>query len=411
MNLTSEKKAPDGALIQVYSICLDWFQANLTGVIPTLDLEQTYELNQITLITEKYGSKHFDRRARVQINGIELGEIKYNPRSKEIIQENTIIFKANNQALYDKNFLEYFEVFFKELELNFSHINKMDLACDGSGFMKPLIQADQGLIEWVGKGDFQPFKKNKKIGLEYQGFWLGSKKGDKFGRCYLKKEELAKSGKLYIESFWQMNDLYAKTGTTNIERLEFSLGNKEIKKWIPRGTWEETKALIKNSEFIAKLFNSVSKTLFSFREKRKNIKQNVSRLKKLFKLDFSLFGEITLLDKIINIGTKRLRAFKTSCKTMYEVGLKTGIEFYEKQALEFAQNINHLHWFRKSRERWENEFKRDKKKGLTYIPIFTSSMISSLAGKFFKDTTQYKIQDETQIDKLLEFWNKKEFAF
>jgi hypothetical protein len=228
----------------------------------------------------------------------------------------------------------------------------------------------------------------------------------------LKKQELQRSGKTYIEHFWRTNDLYEKVGTQNVERLEFSLGAKEVAKWIDRGDWNSVKEKLTDFNFIARLFHSVSKTLFSFRELRKSTKTNVSRIRKLFQLDFSVFGAVEYLDKIINTGAKRLRALKTTCKTIFELSLKTGIEYYEKQAREIAVNINHINWFKDGVIRWRDEFKRLKKQNQPYIPMFTNSLIDERhSGRFYKDHTQMKITDETVIDKLLSFWSKKEYSF
>lgn len=406
MNLTNEP-------IQVQSIALDWFQANLKGKIEKGENDYL-EQGNFTLIFEPYGSKHFTHRARVINNGIEFGEIKFSPRS-EIMHPNTVMFKANNQVLYEKNFFDYCEEFFQTFSLSFSHLAQIDMAADGSGFLKPLILADNLKIEWTGKGDFQPFKKNRKAGLEYEGFWLGSKSSDKFGRAYYKRRELLKSGKTYIEHFWRENNLFEKVGTTDIERLEFSLKNKELAKWIPRESWKATKKLLQDHNFIARLFHSASKTLFTFRENRKNSKQNVSRLRKLFSLDFSLFGEVTLLDKIVNVGAKRLRALKTTAKTMYELSLKTGIKYYKKQCIEIAQNINHFKWYEKCRLLWEAEFRRDKKKNLPYIPLFDTGMNCYDTREqvdFYSKNKQYVLTEEpTMIEKLISFWRQPQYQF
>ena len=391
--------------IDVQTINLDWFSCNLRGSLPALEQNQQFERGNVCLIPFSHGTKHFNNMARVFFEGYEIGEIKYNPRNNVVIDSNTIIFKANNQCLYQNSFFNDIESVFQQLELAFSHLTQLDIACDGVGFMQPLILADNNQIEWTGKGMFQPFKKNKSIGMSYEGFWLGSKKGDKFGRCYMKKREIDKSGKIYIENYWKENDLFSKSGTTDIERLEFSLKNKTLARFIPRNGWKKTKELLTDKSFLSSLFYSASKGLYSFREKRKKATQNVSRLKKYFKLNF-VFTTVNLLEKIISVSTKRLRAFKTTVKTMYELALKTGVEYYEKQALEIATNINHLHWYQSRRDDWDREFVFHQKNKLSYIPMFTTQLIQHKAGKFFKDMTQYITQDQTQIDSILKFWRK-----
>lgn len=410
------KEVKTGDIIQIHSLCLDWFACNLNGKLEW-DREKNYlQQGSFTLIFDTYGNKHFRDKARVIHDGIEFGEINLNPRNDVIMNPETIMFKANNQVLYEKNFLDYFEDFFKTFSFTFCHLSQIDISADGVGFMEPLIMADQGQIEWSGKGDFQPFKKNRAIGLEYEGFWLGSKRGDKFGRAYFKRRELMRSGKTYIEHFWKQNELFEKAGTTDIERLEFKLKNKELKKWIHRGNWKHTKEKLGDSNFLAKLFMSVSKTLYTFREKRKQEKVNVTRdLRKIYSLDFSLFGVVEFLDKIINIGAKRMRALKTTCKTMFELGLKTEMKFYKKQAIEIAQNINHMNWFEKKRKKWESEFRMHEKKNIPYIPIFDGGLSAFESQEEMKKSSglkQYVIRETSEvIDKLINFWSSPQYQF
>jgi hypothetical protein len=412
-NLAIEQKVK--STIQVQSLCLDWFSANLKGTINgILEPDLKYlEIGNFVLVPQDYGGKFFMHRATVICDGIEFGEIKFTPRSEAIMKPDTIIFKANNQVLYEANFLDYFDKFLTDLNLSFSHLSKIDISADGTGFIKPLILADQGEIEWSGKGDFQPFKKNRAIGMEYEGFWLGSKGSDKFARAYYKRRELMRSGKTYIEHFWNQNNLFEKCETTDIERLEFSLKNKELAKWIPRDGWEATKKMLSDKNFIAKLFHSVSKTLYSFRMKRSDPEENVSRLKKLFQLDFSLWEGVTLLQKIVNIGSKRLRALKTTVKSLYEVGLKTGMKTYKKLSIEIAQNINHFRWYEKKRIVWEAEYKREKRQNIPYIPIFDSGLYvfeSEKEKKEFTGLKQYVLNEAPGIyESILKFWSKPQY--
>lgn len=399
--------------VQVFSLVLDWFSANLKGEVPELSLGEWLEVGEFSIQLQKYGTKHFDKLALILHDGKPLGEIRYSPRSSEIIDSNTVMFKAENSMLYQNNFYELFEKFFTTINLKFSHINKLDLASDGIGFMKPLILANEGKIDWTNKrGKFQPFKKNSRIGLEYEGFWLGSKrKGDKYGRCYLKKQEIEISGKTYIENFWRENELYEKTQNINIERLEFSLRNKEISKYLHREmSWKEVRAKLEDKEFLASLFNTVAKSLFGFREKKKTGLENVSRLKKYFELDFScyLMKGVKLLKAVVNIGTKRLRSLKTTCKVMYELGLKTSMKYYKNKSIEIAQNINHFHWFEKRVTKWNDEYFRTKRKNLEYIPIYNGE--SNIEFSETDSENEYKISEKISVIKeLISFWNKPQF--
>lgn len=363
--------------IPVQCINLDFLTIMFNGEI-LIDHEKEHEeVNGVIIQPLKYGdqlagNKHFKNVSFLYLDGECIGEIRYNPRNDQVLNPNSISFKADNSLLYTRDYWEQIEQVFTRLGLSFDHVSKMDIAADGTGFLNPVHCWFTGKVKKVSRVKTTPFYVSESGDPAIEGYWLGSRKSDKFARCYYKKRELARSGKQYIEQFWSENELFEKCETQDIERLELSLKNAELKKWLTksqRSTWEGFKAFLTDVKNIAALFDSAIKTLFDFRENDPD-ETNVSRLTKLFVLDFSPLTVLAKIERAAAIVSTKLRSLKTTAKNMFMIWKKTGAKHFQILGEEIAANIFQTNWYEKQKKKWNYEFNRERKKYGDYFPVY-----------------------------------------
>lgn len=377
-NLKKNKNGVPPSDIKIHSIALDYLTIMYSGKLELDHEKPQAEINDIVIEPLKYGeklagNKHFNNVSTVYFEGFKIGELRYNPRNSAIMEPDTVSFKADNCILYMENFSELIEQMANRLGLKFHHVSKLDICADGAGLLQPIDSWFRGHCEKVSNTKVTPYFRTEQGKPFLEGYHIGSRRSDKFARAYYKRRELNTSGKFYIQQFWETNKLAEKCGTDDIQRLELSLKNNEIKKWLTkkeRNTWEGFKEILDSTLRIAELFKASIASIFDFREVAQTNKVNVSRLKRIFLLDFSPLGLLKGIERAGAIVSTKLRSLKTTAKNLWLLYKKTGMQHFSQLGEEISANLFHTIWFEKSKKKWGYEFQRENKKYGDYFPLY-----------------------------------------
>lgn len=344
------------------TIALDWLQLSFRGGIQWKGEDSVYRISSELILRDlKHGSKHFVRMAEVILNGELIGNVQFNPRNTEILDLDSVIFKADNRILYLEKYMNKIMDFVELTNLRFKHISQIDIALDaeqeGKGMFEFVDKLRRNTIRNLGQADYtvQVDSHNK---LKY--FRMGSSSSNKLVRCYYKKVELIKSQKNYIREFWEFNDMDTQK---EVERVEISMRKKELYKYHKFESIDDL-LYLENVEFLASLFESGCKKFFEFvktKEYEKN-KKDTTRCKKLSFFNLKGLGG-SLLYKITSKVTTEIYRLKMFAKTAYIIAKQTKSKLYAAASYEAAKNLNLLEWYEDSQEKWNYEFNLFKKSG------------------------------------------------
>jgi len=354
-----------------FTITLDWFEAHCYG---QLDVNNEWEgLTEIEisenlfLLQEDYGTRHFLNRAKVIWEGRDFGMLLYNPRNSVIMNVNAVMFKAANHCLYESDFISQFKEVIATLGLKFKHLTKIDIAVDGKDLLQPVDEWLLGNVQKVGKAKIAPFLDGKR---NIQGFHIGARSSDKMMKGYYKCAEIKQSNKTYIKTFWENSNLNAYTDhkedkEQKVSRLEVTLKKKEIDRY-EGGIHADNLELLQDVEYLSSLFQSTTKGLWEWVETGYS---NITRAVRAFVLDLSCIGA-KLLSKARAKVSNEVYKMKITAKQMYWLHLKTKRPHYLSLGREIARNIDHITWFEMMSEKWAVEWRNlmGKKHVLQYLP-------------------------------------------
>lgn len=356
------------------TIALDWLQASCIGKIETSDDWDNLKVkDNVVLRNCKHGTKHFQNKCELILDGEPYADIEYNPRAAEIIGKDRLIFRFKNNALYSAGFAQAFIDICDLMGWQFEHLSKMDIANDRKeqGFIKSLQGVVTGKVHVVGRADINVLlnRNNDQRPIKYMR--VGQSRCDKFVRCYYKREEAAKTRKYHIESFWKLNGMELEEGQ-EVERVEVAMKKKEIDRYWQPKTIEDLK-LLEKPEFLASLFEAAIQKFFEFVKTNdyKKHKGKITRCKKIMVLCLKEFGG-KLLEKARIAMANEVSRFKQAAKTLFFVSRQTGKEIYHQLAEEMAANVDMFKWFYEKTEEWEYQFDLYKrKKRFKYLPIYS----------------------------------------
>lgn len=364
------------------TICLDWLQFNFLGEFKP-DFSQKYtKINENLVFKNNFrGGAHFRCSGSLIYHGIDLLSIEFEPRSPNILNPLTILVKLNNRELYQKGFISLVKEVSKQLNWQFQHIVKLDIAVDTiqKGCFKFIRQYMKGNIHFAGKTDLFVEMNNKGLpqlsksgqdeSLKYWRF--GKRTSRKFMRGYYKKQEIEKSRKHYIYEFWKNNDLDYENNL--VHRIELSIRKSELKR-IKDFTFNELEQL-EDPKVLGTIYKTLVDKYFQFVRMSQYLKQGckLNRCKKfspISKTLKNLAGE--LVAKLKTRVSNEIYRMKVSAKTLYFLYKKTAKKHFLQLTREIADNINENVWLTSSIERWNREFNLLKKnKVLEYIPNYT----------------------------------------
>lgn len=327
-------------------------------------------------------TRFWNKVFEVYYNGESFGTLCAEPHNHKIKQPNEVFFKLDNHWNYLAEWFEAIENFARTFELSLSHFNRLDIATDGFNFLDPVRLYHKDFIELVGRADATVRRKGNK---PVHGFNLGSMKSDKYVRVYNKQKEIEQhSKKYYIREFWSACGVDEKD-FEKMERLEVTMRHKVVKEFIGQLTWGKLRQMSQSGEYLKSLLQSAIKHCYQWRERRKNERDNVSRLREVCAINWNCC--LKLLERVKVFSAKKVRALQTTAKTAYQLYLKTGFGKYAGIAYEIIENCNLQPWFEKRRMWWDYEYQLENSKRNEFLPLYDyttgqkkSPILSALKG-------------------------------
>jgi len=329
-----------------FTINLDWLEMLLSGNLVEYDCpldKYEYDQGNITLVKKEMGTKQFKHGYELYVRGKIFGLIFCSPRNTAILDKDTIQFKAENNVLYELGFIQECEFAFSKLRWKVKNVSRTDIALDGAGFMKVMLEMDRGDIEKLGKATYNIYKTGKR---QITGFDVGKKSSAKWITGYYKGKELEKSNKYYIGDMWKRAKL--SVPVMEVERLEVKLRNEELKK-IKDFDWRR----LGDFEYLASVYRTAIKNYFDF--VKITTDSNIARAERVSFIDWSSLGG-TELERLSTEQTNEVYAYKLTAKRMYGIYIQTGINHYADVAQEIAININCLQWYIDRMDHWKKFF-------------------------------------------------------
>jgi len=338
----------------------DWLEFILAGQLKQgkLDGEYIEYYGGFVLKDLGYGTKHFSRHFEVYHDGVILGSLRTTPRNDKILDPLWQQFKIENSRLYETGYIDLCIRFFNAIGSTVRNVSRLDIAADGFGFMRLMQRFEDGMIEKIGKADYTLYKNTHR---EIQGFDLGSKKSDKSICGYRKSKEIEKSGKKYIEQFWEKSGLPNWDGG-NVERLEIRLKNNALKR-IEDFDWTR----LEDPHYLAGVMKL---SMFNFFDFRQTTYSNQSRAKRIEFINWESVKAERLESATAKQGSEYLR-LKQTAKTLYWLYLTTKSTYHLQIAQEVVTNINCISWFLDKKDHWKREYeKKMKGKAFEYLGLW-----------------------------------------
>jgi len=355
-------------------ISTDWCQFSLKGMIPDVKKGFRKVNKRINLQYRGYGHHNWSNEVTVHLDGEQIGRMDVLPTS--LMSPDCIVWYTNNKMQYSKGWTDKLKYVWKEMNLSFTHVGRIDIAVDAPenkqfDFIKKLTS---GKLRLVGGSKFTvQYTNDAKV--DY--FRFGSRSSDKFMRAYYKRQEIERSNKYYMEEVWEANGFNLDEGQ-EVTRFEIVLKRKELKKyydvWEKYGELDETNLeLLEDPSYLAALFNTGKKSFFEFVSRRSLARTgNVSRCKRIKILDLSGITSY-LLEKIKSKCTTAVYSAKISAKFLFMLCCKTCDPRYMAEIEEILHNFNLQRWFNAKRERFYNEFKlRYESQHFEFLTNYTS---------------------------------------
>lgn len=358
-------------------ITLDWLELNFKVVAPvdggghsffhllkrdSDELKLTVGNDRVHItFAENIRTRVFSRAHEIRVNGVRWGTMFHTPYTDLIKDETDLTWKVDNAVLYS-DFWEVFQNLVFALGFSLEGVKRIDIAADGFGFLAPMREVKLERVAVVGA----PMINFTVLGGEgVKAFTIGSRRSDRYVRCYNKGLEIEQSSKkYYILDWWQQNGI-APECFDDVERLEVSMKGKTFHRMFPRVTME-TLPEVFSAENMKAMFEATTRRLYEFREKTTG---KITRAKKLFEIQWEVLGERKLRLSPLDC-TKRIRSIQTAIKTNYQLFLKTGREVYRGIADEIVENTRHAVWFLKRKQKFDYEFELAQKYDRPFLPLF-----------------------------------------
>lgn len=382
------------------TICVDALKINLKGHIPLQSAKFRHLGGGLNLHYQEFGgNKNFHSNIKVYFKGREVGRIDAHPKSN-IIAPDTVLFEVKNNMFYRAGWTNQLKTVFDIMQLQFSHVNQIDIAVDvldnDNTAFNFIHKLTRGTFRNLGRTVWTPtFEGHTPDGKpKIRNLNFGSRASDKFMRCYYKKQEIKVSNKFYIEEFWHKNGFKLENGG-EVARFELVIKRKELQiyKDVANKYGEleyNTLENLENIEYLATLFNTGQNKYFEFvTSKDYNYhKGDASRCKKRTVVDLRNITSY-LLVKIRSKATTMIWSAKVTAKTLYMLYCHTQEELIWRQIDDILQNYHLMGWFENSVERFYKEFEiKYKSKDFEYLnsytttPTFTQSKIYNITAGF-----------------------------
>lgn len=309
--------------IRPYAISIDWLQLycwNSGGFNPEYDT-MTHHFADIG-----HGSKVFRKIYNVvDADGCLIGNISLDPYS-DAINKNTVIFKAENNILYEPDAIPRIFAFLAEAGLHYKGITRIDVAYDCNEFyggLKPQKLLDNYFnMRYLKLGNNDPWVKmsggyklkfrannSQKIKLDGDGQTVGAfrassvtwgqRSSDIQVQVYNKSKELREvKMKHHIVDWWKQNGL--ETEESDVYRVEIRITNAKTLKNSTNGKLFKLQASdLLLQEQIENLFAAFASKYFRFYHRR-----DISHLERMPEVKIFCHGKKPVLKPLHVRGRK-----------------------------------------------------------------------------------------------------------
>lgn len=199
------------------TVALDWLSVLFTDEKrlipePTSD-KDVFEINdRLFLVYTGKGNEHYKHIFNVQLDKEHVATILAHTRNPKFVKEGTIKVDFKNHLLYSKELWNTYHLIETEFELVYRNISRVDIAIDGMNYLIEFLnmyhkqKAGAVAVRMVDRPSFNTNILCRKT-MQFQNIIIGSKKGIKKITVYNKSLDIVKTGKTYIQSFWQKNKM------------------------------------------------------------------------------------------------------------------------------------------------------------------------------------------------------------
>lgn len=270
-----------------YLFNVDWFEANcLHGLNKGLlkefdsdDAQDVYKCYHTTLtkdVKTGNGTKMYKFGYDVLFNNQSVGLLLLCPR-QSFKDEYSCSLRLHNHILYQNGWTLIVDALLDDIGLKINNFTRIDIACDGIGFMEQYQKFNRGIYQNVGRSSHCNYQTSKNV---ITGFDIGSRRSDKYITGYRKGKRLEVDNKTYISDYWTKNNL--SIPHDRVERLELKMKNKAIKSI---ASFDYTK--LEDLSYLASIYKTQLHGFYQFVETSQIQKdKNITRAKRIDVIDW-----------------------------------------------------------------------------------------------------------------------------
>lgn len=387
-------------------IFVDWlsFSAETYQVID--EKLDNIKYKDIELIKTHRRTPNFKSIYDVYYKNMLIGTLNAHP-NKQIMSDRHIIFKFENELLYTLHLSTYYKILKKQIPFKFLKINQVDIAIDQEQNQKQqsfMRKYAAGKIDFVGNQETTVTFKNSR---EIKYFRVGSRKSDKFLRCYYKRQELEISNKHYISEIWEKNGF---DPDKEVFRTELSIKGSIMNKLISLDFTEDnnthyfpmleekTMFIIQDQEFLKSVFERETRNFAQY-YKQCDFNKRADQRKTYNIFDHLHIEPIFLLDRVKAEASKVFHKLKMLTKFLFELHIESGTEIYKYLSDAVCRYENMNVWRDEKIERWEKEHKRklDNPGYKRYYNFVNKNLTVSMIEQGLKNFRAEQMKQETLI--------------
>ena len=249
-------------------LTLDWLTLSLTACLeaPKQGEYNPVQLgNDIVIVPQLHGWKRFTYSWDVYYHGEKVALLGSHPRKEiGVIKADFCSLQLLNHVLQTDLLWEFLLDLFDLEGVSLHNVQEVHIAMDGCSGLTDLVNkvlfrgAAKEQIRKVGRNsatNLDPVGFNSRL-QQAAGFYVGSRKSDRFIRIYDKSKELEVSNKLYFKDLWAKNGIDQEEP---VERFEMVLRSKELRKIKDFDLWK-----LADTKYLASLLKTGCKNLFEF---------------------------------------------------------------------------------------------------------------------------------------------------
>ena len=373
------KKGLKTASPTVHTVALDWLEIVFTrpGKMEgdefkprkSIDISNPsdHELKNamFTFIPLHISTRVYRDVHEVFLDGEKIGIMYSQPHKGSYCNPAELRFWVENSSLYGQ-WHENVHRLISLLSLDFDRFGRVDIACDGFGFIQPMQDMMKGLCRKRGASRWSPvFQGNGTSILDWR---IGSFQSDKYIRGYFKYREIDQtSKKYYIFDYWRANGLEP---SPEVQRLELRMKGKELARFFKGDKVNARKLSINDlwqlrcHDFLAGVVRAQIKGVYDFVVPDSS---NISRCTAYLPLAWNIGCKY--LFKTSKVIKHHVRSVQTTIKQLYQLHVASGRQYYRDLCDEITHNTGLNWWVEKRAGRWRYEAELNERKGRKYLGI------------------------------------------